>query len=116
MQAELSRQLKDYLDAGYIRPSNSPYGAPVIFAKKQNGSLRLYLDYRCLNAITIPDKTPVPHADDLINHTAGASIFTKLDLRNAFHQLLIRPEDVPKSAINTMFGNFEWLVMPFWHG
>jgi hypothetical protein len=112
-QDELSRQLQDYFNAGYIRPSNSPFGAPALFAKKPDGSLRLCLDYRALNAITVKDKTPVPHADDLINHTAKAKIFSKLDLRSAFHQLLIRPQDIPKSAITTKFGNFEWLVMPF---
>ena len=91
----------------------SSFGAPVLFAKKPDGSLRLCLDYRALNAVTVKDKTPVPHSDDLINHTAGSTIFTKLDLRSAFHQLLIRPSDIPKSAITTIFGNYEWLVMPF---
>jgi len=112
-QQELQRQLHDYLQAGFLRPSNSQYGAPVLFVKKPDGSLRLFLDYRALNAVTIKDKTPVPNADDLINHTAGAKIFSKFDLRSAFHQLLIRPDDIPKSAITTIFGNYEWVVMPF---
>ena len=112
-QRELRRQIDDYLKAGFLRQSNSPFGAPVLFAKKLDGCLRLCLEYRALIAVTVKDKTPLPHSDDLINHTAGSTIFTKLDLRSAFHQLLIRPSDIPQSAITTIFGNYEWLIMPF---
>lgn len=114
MLEELRRQLQALLKGGLIRPSVSPYGAPVLFAKKpKEGTWRLCIDYRALNKITIKDRYPLPRADDLFDQLHGAKYFTKIDLRWGYHQVKIRPEDVKKTAFRTQLGSYEWLVMPF---
>lgn len=110
---ELKRQLTELLDAGYIRPSVSPYGAPVLFVKKKEGTLRMCVDYRALNKITIKNKYPLPRIDDLFDQIKGATVFSKIDLRSAYHQLRIVDEDIPKTAFRTRYGHFEWLVVSF---
>lgn len=113
MLDELRTQIAALLDAGLIRPSMSPYGAPVLFARKKDGTWRLCIDYRALNKITVRDKFPLPRAEDLFDQVHGAKFFTKIDLRWGYHQIKIRPSDVPKTAFRTPFGSFEWLCMPF---
>ena len=93
---ELNEQLKELLDKGFIRPSTSPWGAPVLFVKKKDGSLRLCIDYRQLNKVTIKNKYPLPRIDDLFDQLQGARYFSKIDLRSEYHQLRIRSDDVPR--------------------
>ena len=110
---ELQRQLADLLDRGYIEPSKSPFGAPVFFVRKADGSLRLVCDWRQLNKITIKNKACLPNADDLFDTVLGAKYFSKLDLASGYHQVRIRDSDVPKTAINTALGHFQYRVMGF---
>ena len=110
---ELKVQLQELLDKGFIRPSFSPWGAPVLFVKKKDGTLRLCIDYRELNKVTIKNKYPLPRIDDLFDQLQGASVFSKIDLRSGYHQLKIKAEDIQKTAFRTRYGHYEFLVMPF---
>lgn len=110
---ELRRQLDELLDAGFIRPSKAPYGAPVLFQKKQDGSLRLCIDYRALNKVTVKNHYPIPLIADLFDQLGDATYFTKLDLRSGYHQVRIAAGDEEKTACVTRYGAFDWLVMPF---
>ena len=92
---DLFDQLQELLDKGFIRPSVSPWGAPVLFVKKKDGSMRLYIDYRELNKVTVRNRYPLPRIDDLFDQLQGACVFSKIDLRSGYHQLRIRSEDVP---------------------
>lgn len=111
--AELRRQLDELLESGYIQPSKAPYGAPVLFQKKQDGSMRMCVDYRALNKVTVKNKYPVPNAADLFDRLSRASYFTKLDLRAGYWQVRIAEGDEPKTACVTRYGSYEFLVMPF---
>jgi hypothetical protein len=111
--AELKTQLQDLLDKGFIRPSASPWGCPALFVKKKDNSLRLCVDYRPLNAVTIKNKYPLPRIDILFDQLAGAKVFSKIDLRSGYHQIKIRPSDIPKTAFSTRYGLYEYLVMSF---
>lgn len=110
---ELKKQLEDLLDKGYIRPSVSPWGAPVLFVKKKDGSLRMCVDYRELNNVTVKNRYPLPRIDDLFDQLQGAGVFTKIDLRSGYHQLRVTGNDVEKTAFRTRYGHYEFLVMPF---
>ncbi|WCJ39071.1 Transposon Tf2-6 polyprotein [Euphorbia peplus] len=110
---ELKVQLQELLDKGLIRPSVSPWGAPVLFVKKKDGSMRLCIDYRQLNKVTIRNRYPLPRIDDLFDQLQGAKVFSKIDLRSGYYQLKIKEMDVSKSAFRTRYGHFEFLVMPF---
>ncbi|GBG90897.1 hypothetical protein CBR_g51405 [Chara braunii] len=109
----LRAQLDDLLAKGWIRPSSSPYGAPVFFVRKKNKDLRLCIDYRKLNAQTVKNVRPLPRIDDLLERLGGAKYFSKLDLKSGYHQISIRPNDRYKSGFKTWYGHFEWVVMPF---
>src|SRR6185437_10830869 len=111
--AELKIQLQELLDKGFIRPSASPWGCPALFVKKKDDSLRLCVDYRPLNAVTIKNKYPLPRIDVLFDQLAGTKIFSKIDLRSGYHQIKIRPCDIPKTAFSTRYGLYEYLVMSF---
>lgn len=111
--AELKRQLEDLTDKGFIRPSSSPWGAPVLFVKKKDGSFRLCIDYRGLNKVTIKNKYPLPRIDELLDQLQGASWFSKIDLASGYHQISIAEEDVRKTAFRTRYGHYEFVVMPF---
>jgi hypothetical protein len=111
--AELKIQLQDLLDKGFIRPSASPQGCPALFVKKKDNSLRLCVDYRPLNAMTIKNKYPLPRIDILFDQLAGAKVFSKIDLHSGYHQIKIRPSDIPKTAFSTRYGLYEYLVMSF---
>ncbi|KAH0734704.1 hypothetical protein KY285_010411 [Solanum tuberosum] len=110
---ELKEQLKDLLDKGFIQPSISPWGAPVLFVKKKDGSLRMCIDYRQLNKVTIKNKYPLPRIEDLFDQLQGASYFSKIDLRSGYHQLRVRGVDIPKTSFRTRYGHYEFLVMSF---
>jgi len=110
---ELKEQLKDFQQMGFIRPSMSPLGTPVLFVRKKYGSLRICIDYRQLNKVIIKNKYPLPRIDDLFDQLQGAKYFSKIDLRSGYHQLKIRERDIPKTAFKTRYGHFEFLVMSF---
>jgi len=110
---ELKEQLQDLLNQGFIRPSVSPWGAPVLFVKKKDGSMRMCKDYRQLNKATIKTKYMLPRIDDLFDQLQGARVFSKIDLRSGYHQLKIRASDVPKTAFQTRYGHYKFLVMSF---
>jgi hypothetical protein len=110
---ELQMQLKELLDLGLIRPSVSPRGAPVIFVKKKDGSLRLCIDYRDLNRATVKNRYPMPQIDDLFDQMKGPMVFSKIDLRSRYHRLRIKEGDIPKTAFQTRFGHYEFFVVPF---
>ncbi len=110
---ELRKQLTELLEKGYIRPSLSPFGAPVLFAKKKDGTLRLCIDYRRLNAVTIKNKYPLPRIDDLLDQLQGATVFSKIDLQSGYHQVRVNSGDVHKTAFRCRYGHYEWTVMPF---
>ena len=110
---ELKTQLQELVDRGFIRPSISPWGAPVLFVKKKDGTWRLCIDYMQLNKVTIHNKYPLPRIDDLFDQLQGAIVFSKIDLRSGYHQLRIRESDIPKTAFRTRYGHYEFLVMSF---
>ncbi|GKB92396.1 putative reverse transcriptase domain-containing protein [Tanacetum coccineum] len=110
---ELSDQLQELADRGFIRPSTSPWGAPVLFVKKKDGSFRMCIDYRELNKLTIKNRYPLPRIDDLFDQLQGSSVYSKIDLRSGYHQLRVRDEDIPKTAFRTRYGHYEFQVMPF---
>jgi hypothetical protein len=109
--AELKTQLQDLLEKGFIRPSSSPWGCPAIFVKKKDQTLRMCVDYRPLNEVTIKNKYPLPRIDILFDQLTEARVFSKIDLGSGYHQIRIRPEDIPKTAFTTRYRLFEYLVM-----
>jgi hypothetical protein len=110
--AELKKQLQELLDKGFILPSTSPWGCPGLFVKKDE-SLRLCVDYRPLNAVTIKNKYPLPRIDVLFDQLVRAKVFSKIDLRSGYHQIKIRASDIPKTAFSTRYGLYEYLVRSF---
>ncbi|GJX64777.1 putative reverse transcriptase domain-containing protein [Tanacetum coccineum] len=110
---ELSEQLKELSDKGFIRPSSSPWGAPVLFVKKKDGSFRMCIDYQELNKLTVKNRYPLPRIDDLFDQLQGSSVYSKIDLRSGYHQLRVREGDILKTAFRTRYGYYEFQVMPF---
>ena len=110
---ELKAQLEELLSKGFIRPSISPWGAPALFVKKKDGSLRLCIDYRQLNRVTIRNQFPLPRIDELFDQLQGSRVYSKIDLRSRYHQFRVKESDVPKTAFRTCYGHYEFLVMPF---
>ena len=110
---ELRVQLQELLDKGFIRLSTSPWGAPVLLANKKDKTLRLCIDYRQLNRVTIKNRYPLPRIDDLFDQLRGARVYSKIDLRTGYHQLRVRDTNIPKTAFRTRYGHFEFRVMPF---
>ncbi|GKB58034.1 putative reverse transcriptase domain-containing protein [Tanacetum coccineum] len=110
---ELSKQLKELSDKGFIRPSSSPWGAPVLFVKKKDGSFRMCINYRELNKLTVKNHYPLLRIDDLFDQLQGSNVYSKIDLRSGYHQLRVREEDIPKMAFRTRYGHYEFQVMPF---
>ncbi|GKC20998.1 hypothetical protein Tco_1023148, partial [Tanacetum coccineum] len=98
---ELSNQLQELADRDFIRPSTSPWGAPLLFVKKIEGSFRICIDYRELNKLTVKNRYPLPRIDDLFDQLQGSSVYSKIDLRSGYHQLRVRDEDIPKTAFRT---------------
>ena len=110
---ELKLQLQELLKKRFVRPSISPWGAPVLFIKKNDGSLKMYIDYRRLNQVTIKNKYPLPRIDELFDQLQGAEYFSKIDLRYGYNQLRVRESDVQKTAFQIRYGYYEFSVMPF---
>ncbi|GJV53525.1 reverse transcriptase domain-containing protein [Tanacetum coccineum] len=110
---ELSGQLKELQDKGFIRPSSSPWGAPILFVKKKDGSFRMCIDYRELNKLTVKNRYPLPRIDDLFDQLQGSQFFSKIDLSFGYHQVRVHEDDIPKIAFRTRYGHFEFTVMPF---
>nr|GEW70332.1 putative reverse transcriptase domain-containing protein [Tanacetum cinerariifolium] len=110
---ELSNQLKELQDKGFIRPSSLPWGAPVLFVKKKDGSFRMCIDYRELNKLNVKNRHPLPRIDDLFDQLQGSLYFSKIDLRSGYHQLRVREKYIPKTAFRTRYRHFEFTVMPF---
>ncbi|GKA35102.1 putative reverse transcriptase domain-containing protein [Tanacetum coccineum] len=110
---ELSNQLQELADRGFIQPSTSPWGAPVLFVKKKDGSFRICINYRELNKLTVKNHYPLPRIDDLFNQLQGSSVYLKIDLRSGYHQLRVRNEDIPKTASRTRYEHYKFQVMPF---
>ena len=110
---ELKVQLQEFLDKGFIKPSVSPWAALVLFVKKKDGLMRLCIDYRGLNKVTVRNKYPLPWIDDLFDQLQGACVFSKIDLHSGYHQLRVKSEDVPKTIFRTTYGHYEFLVMTF---
>jgi hypothetical protein len=111
--AELKKQLGELQRSGFIRPSSSPWGALVLFVEKKDKSMRMCVDYRSLNEVTIKNKYPLPIIDDLFDQLKGAKYFSKVDLRSGYHQLKIRESDIPKTSFVTRYGQYEFTVMSF---
>nr|GFB84945.1 putative reverse transcriptase domain-containing protein [Tanacetum cinerariifolium] len=110
---DLSEQLKELSDKGFIRPSSSPWGAPVLFVKKKDGSFRMCIVYRELNKLTVKNRYPQPRIDDVFDQFQGSSVYFKNDLRSGYHQLRVQEEDIPKTDFRTRYGHYEFQVMPF---
>jgi hypothetical protein len=110
---ELKKLLNELQEAGYIRPSSSPWGASVLFVHKKDGSQRMCVDYRSLNDVTVKNKYPLPRIEDLFAQMRGARVFSKIDLGSGYHQMKIRPSDIPKTAFSTRYGLYEFTVMSF---
>jgi hypothetical protein len=111
--AELKTQIIELQQKGFIRPSSSPWGAPVLFVTKKDGSMRMCIDYRSLNEVTIKNKYPLPRIDDLFDQPQGAQYFSKIDLRSGYHQLRVKEGDIQKTTFVTRYGQYEFTVMPF---
>ncbi|KAL4291313.1 hypothetical protein GQ457_14G016130 [Hibiscus cannabinus] len=107
------KQLEELQSKGFIRPSTSPWGAPVLFVKKKDGLMRLCIDYRQLNRLKIKKKYPLPRIEDLFDQLRDASVFSKIDLWSAYYQMRVKDADVPKTTFRTCYGHYEFLVMPF---
>ena len=110
---ELKSQLQELLDKGFIRPSVSPWGAPVLFVKKKDGTLRMCIDYQQVNKVMVKNKYPLPRIEDFFDQLKGAGVFSKIDMRSGYYQLKVKEVDVPKTAFRTRYGHYEFLVMPF---
>ena len=103
--------MEEFLNKGFIRPSTSPWGAPVLFIKKKDGSLRLCIDYRQLNRATIRNQYPLPRIDELFDQLQGSWVYSKIDLRSGYHQLKAQENDVSKTTFRMRYGHYEFLVM-----
>jgi hypothetical protein len=109
----LKKQLTVLQEAGYIHLSSSPWGAPVLFVQNKDGSQRMCVDYRSLNDVIMKNKYSLPRVEDLFDHMIGARVFSKIDLQSGYHQMRIKPSDIPKTAFSTRYGLYEFTVMSF---
>ena len=111
--AELKKKLEDLMDKKFVRPSVSPWGAPVLLVKKKDGSMRLCIDYRQLNKVTIKNRYSLLRIDDLMDQLVGARVFSKIDLRSGYHQIKVKDEDMQKTTFRTRYGHYKYSMMPF---
>ena len=110
---EVRKQLEELTELGFIRPSTSPYGAPILFVRKKDGTLRMCIDYRALNKVTIKNRYPLPRIDELLDQLHGSTIWTSLDCASGYHQVRMHEDSIAKTAFRTRYGSFEFLVLPF---
>ncbi|GKB93550.1 putative reverse transcriptase domain-containing protein [Tanacetum coccineum] len=110
---ELFTQLQELSEKGFIRPSSSPWGAPVLFVKKKDGSFQMCIDYHELNKLTMKNRYPLLRIDDLFDQLQGSRVYSKIDLRSGYHQLRVHEEDIAKTSFRTRYGYYEFQVMPF---
>ena len=110
---ELKEQLRQLLEQGFIRPSVSPWEAPILFQKKKDGTLCLCISYWGLNNLRVKNKYPIPRIDKLLDHLHGSTVFSKIDLKSGYYQIRIKDEDIPKTAFNSRYGHYEFTVMSF---
>ncbi|GKC58608.1 putative reverse transcriptase domain-containing protein [Tanacetum coccineum] len=110
---ELFTPLQELSDKGFIRPSFSPWGVPVLFVKKKDGSFQMCINYRELNKLTVKNRYPLPRINNLFDQLQGSRVYSKIKLRSGYHQLRVREEDIPKTAFRTCYGHYEFQVMPF---
>jgi hypothetical protein len=110
---ELKKQLKKLLEQGFVRPSASPWGSPILFMEKKDGTKRMCIEYRTLNSMTIKNKYPLPRIEDLLDRLKKAKLFSKIDPRSGYHQMKIREQDIPKTAFTTRYGLYEFVVVSF---
>jgi hypothetical protein len=110
---ELKVQFKELLAKGYIKPSKSPYGAPIFFVHKKDGTLKMCVDYKAFNKATVKNRYPLPGIDDLFHRLSGAKLFNRIDLRSGYYQIRIVEGDEEKTACHTRYGSYEFLMMPF---
>jgi hypothetical protein len=110
---EFKVQLEELLAKRYIKPSKSPYGAPILLVHKKDGTLRMCIDYRALNKATVKNRYPLPRIDDLFDRLSGAKVFSRIDLRSGYYQIRIKEGDEEKIACRTRYGSYEFMVMPF---
>ena len=110
---EVDAQIDEWLEQGVIRPSTYEFDSNLVVVRKKDGSLRMCIDYRQLNKVTIKNRYPLPRIDDLFDQLQGASYFSKIDLRSDYHQLRVRECDIPKTAFRTRYGHYEFVVMSF---
>ena len=111
--ADVEQQITDLLRRGYIKPSCSPYGAPILFVQKKDGTLRMLIDYRALNKLTVKNRYPLHRNDDLLDTCHNAKVFSSLDLMSGYHQIRILHDDIPKTAFRTPFGLYQRKVLSF---
>ena len=109
---ELKKQIEELMEKRFIRPSTSPRGAPVLLVKKKDGSSHLCVDYRQLNKMIIKNKYPFPRIDDLMDQLHGSSVFSKIDLRSRYHQILVKADDVQKTAFRSRYGHYKYVLCP----
>ena len=105
--------MQELLDRGFIRPTTSPWGTSILFSKRKNKTLRLCIDYRQFNRVTIENRYPLPRIDDLFDQLRGARVYSKIDLRTGYHQLRVREADIPKTMFRMRYEHFEFIVIPF---
>jgi hypothetical protein len=110
---ELKKQIDELLEKGYIRPNTSPWVAPMLFVEKKDGTKRMCMDYKSLNEVTVKNMYPLPRIEDLFDQLRGVSVFSKIDLRSGYHQLKIRPSNIPKATFITKYELYEFTIMSF---
>ena len=111
---ELKVQLKELLDKGFVPPSVFPWGAPILFVKKKDGTLRMCIDYRQINKLTVKNKYPFQRIEDLFDQLKGVSVFSKIDLRSGYYQLRVKEVDMPKTTFRTRYGHYEFFGNSIW--